>query len=363
MFEMSRIVLESSKRDTLQPTEAYDVTLQLQTRLEQVLARGKANSLSSDDPFGRAVLSGKHCILRRLHLRYYVPGWLEPERYGQSRDLCAQAALDLVHLLLHWSDTHGCLASARALAASSSSNAAQAPLSTDTMMAHDDYLLRLHLASGAWLGRQAALSGLLLQHHVYMLERYVGTASTAPALADQLDRVRTAISQMQELMRVAAPLWQVDPNVVENLLKPTPPTDTSAAGTPTAPTSTWRAPSAPSTSPSSSSTAVPASTRQPVAPVPTAPPPSLANLLLPVSLPPVTSTTSTSSFEADAAQVMDQPWFEQFEQAGSLFEQVPNDFAFGTLDPLPVLPDSSINPPLFPAEPSAWTWPAAPKDV
>lgn len=315
---MAKIAFQASKREQMGQDAAYEMTLRLQSELDHVWSRVPSEvtdpaHLGYDGrSTGQALCKAKFFVLRVLHLRFYVPGWLEPQKYSRSRDLAAQAAFDVVELMLQVSRTQDFLRIAKAVQADDVRRERNAPSSAPDQ---EDklYVHRLHLASGGWLGRLAALAGNLLQHHLYLMQRY----DPGPIrLSDQQPAVRAALAELKPLLDTAGSIWQIPANVVEGLITShesaqhtshclsehqTNRLQTLAAAA--VPDSTTTGPTLPSLAP-------------PLAPTPNAPPQHFPYPLLPTFNATTQGQYSPHSLESDTALIMDQPWFSHFEQSG-----------------------------------------------
>lgn len=333
---------------------AYEMTLQLQSELDHAWSRVPSEvtnpaHLGYDglSP-GQALCSAKFYVLRVLHIRFYAPGWIEPLKYGRSRDLAAQAAFDVVNLMLQVSHTHDFLHIAKAAQAAGlrrqGSSLHGAPDQEDELYVH-----RLHLASGGWLGRLAALAGSLLQHHLYLMHRYdLGPIS----LSDQQPAVRAALAELITLLDAAGSIWQIPTNVVEGLtshdsaqhashgLSEQPDNGLQTLAAAAVPDPATIRPTLPSLVPGLDSTPY------------TPPQQHSSNPLLPT--PDETTTQaqlSPHSLEFDAALIMSQPWFSQFEQSGllgldmgSMFLGSEYDAAFPQSDMTGWATEGAVNP-------------------
>lgn len=242
---MCRIFREAVLRDGLDEAAAYKRTQELQAELDQIWARVPFDLFETSHPdFGSAytagiVLVSRFCLLRSLHLRFFVPGWLAPEVYGRSRDLIAEAAYDMVKHTVAWSHQQRFVPLAKALQRRTAPTAAtkqstrtptsdyvetEAPYTegkVETNMAQgcedDLYVQKVHLKSGGRMTRRAVQAALLLQHHLFLMARH---NSGPVALADRVESAHSLLAQFRELIEAAGPLWQIPVNEMQVLLAP-----------------------------------------------------------------------------------------------------------------------------------------------
>lgn len=200
---------KSTGRQYLSEDESYQLTTKLQAQLDTLVGQISPNLLQPSANLWKsnrgmtlptALQLALYHLALALHGRHYVAGWLN-ERYVGSRNVCVDAALAIVRIFLSFC----------------------------ALFLPPDYIehrekgrdlepaVKALASRGCFLGREAAICGLLLQHHLYLMFKHPERVGPHPPGIDR-EEVLKMLKHLKTTLELVGPLMMINPDHISELL-------------------------------------------------------------------------------------------------------------------------------------------------